>query len=168
MRAVLGGRALLGRAFYAIDGAHRRLAVENLRRAFPLAVRRPNAAAIARRMFEHFGRLLLVLLKFSTLTPKQMLALVEFEGEERVRAAHAPGTGVLFFTGHFGFWEIHALVHALTLEPMAVLARPLDNPLLHDLLERMRTLDRQPRHLPPGRDPPGAARARREPGRRRC
>src|SRR5262249_6985784 len=44
-------------------------------------------------------------------------------------------------TGHFGFWEINALVHALKIKPMAVLARPLDNPLLHDLLEsvRMRT-----------------------------
>ena len=42
-----------------------------------------------------------------------MLARVEFEGEERVRAAHAHGKGVLLFTGHFGFWEINALVHAL-------------------------------------------------------
>jgi KDO2-lipid IV(A) lauroyltransferase len=46
---------------------------------------------------------------------------------------------VLLFTGHFGFWEINALVHALAMKPMAVLARPLDNPLLHDLLESVRT-----------------------------
>jgi Kdo2-lipid IVA lauroyltransferase/acyltransferase len=45
---------------------------------------------------------------------------------------------VLLFTGHFGFWEINALVHALAIRPMAVLARPLDNPLLHDLLESVR------------------------------
>ena len=45
---------------------------------------------------------------------------------------------MLLFTGHFGYWEINALVHALELHPMAVLARPLDNPLLHDLLERVR------------------------------
>jgi lauroyl/myristoyl acyltransferase len=64
-----------------------------------------------------------------------MLACVEFDGEERVISAHGHGRGVLLFTGHFGFWEINALVHALTLKPMAVLARPLDNPLLHDLLE---------------------------------
>ncbi len=137
MRAVLGAGSLLGRAFHAIDGGHRRLAVENLRHAFPLRSR-AECKVITRRMFEHFGRLLMVLLKFSTLTPKQMLALVEFDGEERVRAAHAQGRGVLLFTGHFGFWEINALVHALTIEPMSVLARPLDNPLLHDLLERVR------------------------------
>jgi KDO2-lipid IV(A) lauroyltransferase len=89
-------------------------------------------------MFSHFGRLLMVLLKFGSMTPAQMMACVEFEGEDRVRHAHAAGRGVLLFTGHFGFWEINALVHALAIGPMAVLARPLDNPLLHDLLESVR------------------------------
>jgi KDO2-lipid IV(A) lauroyltransferase len=137
MRAVLATGSLLGRAFHAFDAGHRRLAVQNLQHAFPLRTRR-ECQQVARQMFEHFGRLLMVLLKFSTLTREQMLACVEFEGEDHVRAAHAHGRGVLLFTGHFGFWEINALVHALALQPIAVLARPLDNPLLHDLLERVR------------------------------
>jgi KDO2-lipid IV(A) lauroyltransferase len=139
MAAVLGAGTLLGRLFYAVDRAHRRLALSNLEAAFPA---RPAAerSAIARDMFAHFGRLLMVLLKFSTLTPEAMLARVEFEGDERVRAAHALNRGVLLYTGHFGFWEINALVHALKIHPMAVMARPLDNPLLHDLLERVRGL----------------------------
>jgi KDO2-lipid IV(A) lauroyltransferase len=138
MAAVLAAGAVLGRLFYAFDRPHRRLALNNLEAAFP---GRPPAerAAIARTMFSHFGRLLMVLLKFSTMTPQQMLARVEFEGEERVTAAHALSRGVLLFTGHFGFWEINALVHALRLQPMAVMARPLDNPMLHDLLERVRS-----------------------------
>ena len=137
MPIVLGAGTLLGTAFYLFDGAHRRLAIGNLRAAFPLRSRE-DCAIIARGMFAHFGRLLTVLLKFSTMRPAQMLARVEFEGEDRVRAAHAEGRGVLLFTGHFGFWEINALVHALEIKPMAVLARPLDNPLLHHLLESVR------------------------------
>jgi KDO2-lipid IV(A) lauroyltransferase len=137
MRAVLAGGTVLGRAFYLLDAGHRRLAVENLRAAFPVRTV-PECRAIARGMFSHFGRLLAVLLKFSTMSPAEMLACVEFEGEERVVHAHAQGKGVLLFTGHFGFWEINALVHALKIHPMSVLARPLDNPLLHDLLERVR------------------------------
>ena len=137
MTAVLSLGSLLGRAFHLFDRGHRRLAIQNLQAAFPLRSE-AECRDIARRMFEHFGRLLMVLLKFSTLSRQQMLAHVEFDGEERVRAAHAKGVGVLLFTGHFGFWEINALVHALVLEPMAVLARPLDNRLLHDLLERVR------------------------------
>jgi len=137
MRMVLAAGTLLGRLFHACDGPHRRLALRNLEAAFP-ARPREERAAIAHEMFAHFGRLLMVLLKFSTMTPELMLARVEFEGEERVRAAHALGRGALLFTGHFGYWEINALVHALVLGPMAVLARPLDNPLLNDLLERVR------------------------------
>lgn len=137
MRGVLAAGAMLGRVFYLFDRGHRRLAMDNLKAAFPLRTD-AECREITRRMFEHFGRLLMVLLKFSTLTPQQMLSYVEFDGEERVRAAHAHGRGVLLFTGHFGYWEINALVHALVLEPMAVLARPLDNTLLHDLLERVR------------------------------
>jgi KDO2-lipid IV(A) lauroyltransferase len=68
-----------------------------------------------------------------------MLSRVEFEGEEHVRHAYAQGRGVLFVTGHFGFWELQAMVHALRLQPMTVVARALDNRGLHELLERMRT-----------------------------
>jgi KDO2-lipid IV(A) lauroyltransferase len=128
----------LGRTFYWLDRRHRRIALENVAAAFP---GRPASErrAIVRGAFSHFGRLLLAVLEFGTLSPEQMLARVEFEGEERVRIAHARGKGVLFVTGHFGFWELQAMVHALRLPSMAVLARALDNRRLNDLLERIRT-----------------------------
>jgi KDO2-lipid IV(A) lauroyltransferase len=128
---------LLGFGFYALDGAHRRIAQRNLAAAFP---GRPEAErrSIARAAFAHFGRLLFELLAFSTLSPKAMLERVDFEGEDRARLAYAQGKGVLFVTGHFGFWELHAMVHALRIAPIGLLARALDNPYLNDLLERMR------------------------------
>ena len=128
----------LGVAFYLFDGAHRRVADRNVAAAFPTrsaAERR----TIVRGAFMHFGRLLFELLEFNGLSEQKMLARVEFEGEERVRSAYAHGAGVLFVTGHFGYWELQALVHALKLQPMAVMARALDNPYLHRLLEQMRT-----------------------------
>ena len=79
------------------------------------------------------------LLTFSTLTPEEMMAVSEYEGDERVRLAHARGKSILFFTGHFGFWELHALAHAVKLRPIGVLARALDNARLNDLLEQVRT-----------------------------
>ncbi len=128
---------LLGRTVYAFDRTHRRIAHRNLACAFPARTERERKA-IARAAFAHFGRLLVELLKFSALSDEEMLARVEFDGEDRARLAYAQGRGVLFFTGHFGFWELHALVHALTLEPFSVIARPLDNPYLNTLLEQIR------------------------------
>jgi Kdo2-lipid IVA lauroyltransferase/acyltransferase len=130
--------SLLGLAFYALDGPHRRLTRSNLEAAFPRRSRRERDA-IARAVFVHFGRLLVELLRFSALTPDEILAACEFVGEERVPHIQAMGKGALFVTGHFGFWELHALAHGHMFGRIAVVARALDNPLLHDLLERMRT-----------------------------
>jgi len=127
----------IGLMFYLVDGAHRRLAVSQLRAAFPVRSE-AECRALARATFAHFGRLLVAVLRFSALTPDAMRARVEYEGEERVRAALAAGKGAILFSGHFGFWELQGIAHPLVLPPMSVLARPLDNPLLHALLERMR------------------------------
>jgi KDO2-lipid IV(A) lauroyltransferase len=129
--------ATMGMMFYALDAKHRRVAITNLSQSFP--TRSPwQVRAITREMFRHFGRLLFEMLKFSTLSPAEMLRRVEFEGEDRARLAYAQGRGVLFFTGHFGFWELHAMVHGLKLRPIGVLARALDNQHLNTLLEQVR------------------------------
>jgi len=118
-------------------GFRKGIAQRNLAAAFP--GRSPSERrAIARGAFTHFGRLALELLRFATLSPKQMLKRVEFDGEERARVAYAQGKGVLFITGHFGFWELQAMVHALRIQPVTILARALDNPYLDRLLERIR------------------------------
>ena len=130
--------AAIGRAFYLLDWQHRRVALSNLEQCFP---NRPahERRAIARATFKHFGQVLLKLLTFSALTPEQMMACSEYEGDERVRLAYAKGNGILFFTGHFGFWELHALAHAVKLRPIGVLARALDNARLNQLLEDVRS-----------------------------
>ena len=128
---------VLGLAFYVVDGTHRRIAQRNLATAFPQRSDEERRA-IARRAFGHFGRLMMELLKFATLSNAEMLARVETDGEERARTAYAKGHGVIFVTGHFGFWELQALVHAAKVAPVGVLGRALDNPLLNTLLEDIR------------------------------
>jgi KDO2-lipid IV(A) lauroyltransferase len=90
-------------------------------------------------MFSHFGRFLLELIKFGSLSDEEILARVEFEGEEHVRQAYRQGHGVLLLTGHFGYWEMVGIAFGLRIGPLAVLARPLDNPHLHAMLESIRT-----------------------------
>lgn len=129
---------ILGLTFYTFDRAHRRVAERNVAAALPLRTE-ADRRRIVRGAFAHFGRLLFALLKFSTLSPAALLKCAEFEGDERVRLAHAHGKGVLFVTGHFGFWELQAIIHPLWLPPMAVMARVLDNRRLNALLESIRT-----------------------------
>jgi KDO2-lipid IV(A) lauroyltransferase len=128
----------LGRLAYWLDAFHRRIAMENLAQAFPAASERERRLVV-RRVFAHFGSLLLELLRFAQLPPSRMQALIDTDGEERVWQAYDRGRGVLFFTGHFGYWELQAMAQPLRVKPVSVLARPLDNPRLHAMLERMRT-----------------------------
>jgi KDO2-lipid IV(A) lauroyltransferase len=127
----------LGLAFYGFDLPRQRVALSNLAHAFPTRTA-AERRTIARRVFRHFGRMLFELLKFSTLAADEMLARVEFEGADRARQAYAAGHGAFFLTAHFGCWETNGLVHGLYFAPIGVMARPLDNPMLHEMLERVR------------------------------
>jgi len=136
-RLSLGCGTLLGYGFYVIDAHHRNLTIHNLQRAFPTRAPR-ELRRIARGVFRHFGRLLMEVLRFNSLSADEKRGLVEFEGDDRVRHALAQGRGVLIVTGHFGFWELQGMAHGLALPPINVVARRLDNPGLNDLLERVR------------------------------
>lgn len=134
----MGVGTFIGRAFFVLDRRHRALAIGNLTAAFPQWSPR-ECSATARRVFIHFGRLLIELLRFRAAPLDALRARVELDGLERVAQARHHGRGVLFVTGHFGYWELHALTHGALVHPITVVARSLDNPLLHDLLERVRT-----------------------------
>lgn len=129
---------LIGWLAYLIDARHRRITLENLAATFPERSVQERTR-IAREVFAHFGRKLIELLWFSGLPVDRQLALVEFVGAEHIEEARRAGKGVLLVTGHFGFWELHALAHGLRLGPMAVVARALDNPLLDRLLIELRS-----------------------------
>lgn len=127
----------IGWLAFRVDARHRRITLENLAATFP-ELPAQERARIARGVFGHFGRKLLELLRFSGLPADRKLAAVEFAGIEHVEAALARGRGALIVTGHFGFWELHALAHGLRLGSMAVVARALDNPLLDGMLIELR------------------------------
>jgi Kdo2-lipid IVA lauroyltransferase/acyltransferase len=64
---------------------------------------------------------------------------IVYEGLENYLDAKRSGKGVLIATAHLGNWELSAFAHALMTEPMHVMVRPLDNPLIDQLVEQRRT-----------------------------
>ena len=129
----------LGRVVFHLDRRHQRIALGNLAMAFP-GRSEDERKALAKQVFAHFGSVLFELLRFGHYSREEMLAAVDFDGDERARTAYEQGRGVLFITGHFGYWEMQAIAHPLVLPPMQLLARPLDNPALHRWLEDTRCM----------------------------
>jgi Kdo2-lipid IVA lauroyltransferase/acyltransferase len=132
----LGRRA--GTIAWALDGRHRRVALENLQAAMGGSLSGAERARIARRVFEHFGMVAADCLMMTRLAPGDQDRLIEYEGVEHIRKAFLKGKGVFVVSGHFGNWEMVALMQGWLGYPMALVNRPLDNPRLDRLLREAR------------------------------
>jgi KDO2-lipid IV(A) lauroyltransferase len=128
---------VLGDLAWAADARHRRVAFENFRAAFPYS-EDTDARRLVRRCFRFFGRHVLELAAAAPGLRAADMPRFEYEGLEHVEAAHRAGRGVLFFTGHFGGWELMAMAHGRLGYPLGVIARALDNPWLDRALRRLR------------------------------
>jgi Kdo2-lipid IVA lauroyltransferase/acyltransferase len=111
----------------------RRVAARNLAMAFPeMSV--AEHRRIIRGVFRTVARVLVAIARFPSIDR------ISYEGLENYQAAKQQGRGVLIATAHFGNWELSAFAHALMTEPMNVMVRPLDNPLVDRLVESRRML----------------------------
>ena len=129
----------LGLIAWALDSRHRKVALENLSACLPEAAADPAVAArIARRCFAHFGAVAVDCLLLPSRRISDVEDLAVWKGLEHLKAAHLKGKGVLVTSGHLGNWEIVALLQGWAGWPMAMVTRPLDNPLLERLLARGR------------------------------
>ena len=90
-------------------------------------------------VFASIGRLLYSFAYLPSLNRDNIHHWIEYDGFEHYAAAKARGRGVLFATGHLGNWELSAIAHSLLTEPMGVVVRPLDNPLLDSLVAQRRS-----------------------------
>lgn len=127
-----------GRLAYRLDRRHRAITVENLARAFPGTYSPREIEALARAVFENLGRTAVDIARSGRLLDRRDGDAVRFDGLDRLQAARDRGKGVLVITAHFGPWELLPLIAARHYEPIHVVARPLDNPRLDDLLTAMR------------------------------
>jgi KDO2-lipid IV(A) lauroyltransferase len=117
----------------------RKVAAHNLAMAFPelpAAERRLIAAGV----FRGVGRVLVALARFPSIHKSNVADWISYQGLEHYQAAKKQGRGVLIATAHLGNWELSAFTHALMTEPMNVMVRPLDNPLVDQLVENRRML----------------------------
>jgi len=95
---------------------------------------------ITRGTFESLGRHLGFVSHFKKFKREDIRDLVEVVGKaENFDPAYAKGKGVLFFTGHFGSWEVFNLLPPAFGFGMNILVRRIDNPLVENYVDKMRT-----------------------------
>ena len=115
-----------------------RTARRNLEIAFP-EMPAAEREKIVLGTFESLGRHLGFVSHFKKFRHEDIRDLVEVVGREHFDRAHETGRGVLFFTGHFGSWEVFNLLPPAFGFGMNILVRRIDNPLVEAYVDQMRT-----------------------------
>lgn len=97
-----------------------------------------DAAQVTNGVFASLARMLVAFSRFPDLHDENIHEWIRYEGFSHFEDAMRRGKGVLFATAHLGAWELSAFAHALMAEPMHIVVRPLDNPLIDRLVARRR------------------------------
>jgi KDO2-lipid IV(A) lauroyltransferase len=138
LRSAMKMGEILGRLAQKLPAKHNRVARRNLEIALP-GLPESEQQKIMRGCFENLGRQLGLVAHFKNLGHEDVLNMLDVEGKEHFDRAHATGRGVLFFTGHFGSWEIFNLVPPSFGYGMNILVRRIDNRLIENYIEDLRT-----------------------------
>lgn len=125
---------LLGARFPKLQKTARR----NLEIAFPQLPEKKKEEII-RGTFESLGRHLGFVSHFKKFRHEDIRNLIELNGREHFDEAQTSGRGILFFTGHFGSWEVFNLLPPAFGFEMNILVRRIDNPLVENFVDKMRT-----------------------------
>ncbi len=129
----------LGRLAYRVDRRHRRVALSNLRRAFP---ERDDAwhERTARGSFEQMGRTAMEFLWSPRIIDRPIDQIVRTdERMTQVNDSLDAGQGLILATAHFGNWELVGVALAKLGVPLVSIARPLDDAGLDQLVNQRRT-----------------------------
>lgn len=125
--------------FYRVSLKHRLIALHNLRRAFP-EKKMEELMAIAKGVYRSEAITIAEFFSLPSITPRNLHEWVDVEGLEHYREAISRCKGVLSIVAHFGNWELMTIAVPFLLKPMHIVYRPLDNPLLDNLFEHVRTM----------------------------
>jgi len=129
----------LGEILYFVDERHRRIALRNLTIAFPERSEKERKH-LALAAFRHLGRVFGEFSFIPRFNPKNIQDFVVFEGLEHCQRAQEQKRGIVFLTAHFGNWEWMAASFPLYTGRRAhVIFRPIDNPFLDRIVERLRS-----------------------------
>ena len=129
----------LGTAFWAVDVRHRRAAARNVALAFGDDLSPDGARRLVRASMRHYVRMMVEAAAAGCGVPAAPGTGPKVEGLDHVEAALRRGRGVITFTGHLGCWESWPVALGSQGVPIAVVARPLENPHLAARLIRART-----------------------------
>lgn len=128
-----------GQLYWRLDPERRHTAMCNLNQVYGERKSDAEKQGIVRACCEHFGTAIVEILTLSRIDEKNFMNFVELNGVDGFHEGLKAGKGVILCSAHYGNWEVMNLALGYLGLPLSAMARPIDNPLVHDYLEKIRT-----------------------------
>ena len=131
---------ILGLLLFHVWGSRRRIAIDNLSKcvsAGAIHITEP-AETVIRENFRNLGRSFIEVIKIYYGLGEKIIRSVGVEGIEHFKTAQAKGKGILLLSGHCGNWELLALALSSKISSGSGIARPINNPYVNKIVERVR------------------------------
>jgi KDO2-lipid IV(A) lauroyltransferase len=125
--------------FYHIGTKSRLITLHNLMRSFPEKDTK-EIIKIAKGVYRHFAIVVAEFFDLPYITKDNIHEWVDVEGVENFQAGIAKGKGMLSIVAHFGNWELMTIAGPMYLKPMYIVYRPLDNHVIDNIVEYVRTM----------------------------
>jgi len=125
--------------FYHIGTKSRLITLHNLMRSFPEKDTK-EIIKIAKGVYRHFAIVVAEFFDLPYMTKDNIHKWVDVEGVENFQAGIAKGKGMLSIVAHFGNWELMTIAGPMYLKPMYIVYRPLDNHVIDNIVEYVRTM----------------------------
>lgn len=130
----------LGRVVFRLDWLHRKVALENLHIAFGEEKPERELFAIARRTFENLGMVAVEFFRIPGMDTGTYKKKVEMEGVEEALKVLDKKKGALLLLGHFGNWELMALMSKVIEKPILVIAKSIKQKKIDQWITRIRKM----------------------------
>ncbi len=112
--------------WFVVDRRHRKIAIENITRAFGSEKTSLEINRIARTTFFHAANMIFETPRVYALKPKDISKHYTVHGLHHLRMAHTKGKGVLMLSGHLGNWEISVQLNNIARLTVCGVYRKLD------------------------------------------
>lgn len=122
------------RVVWLLDGKHRRQVILHMDIAFRETLPRAEKERLCKLWFEHLGLALVEFARMKQLTRERADELVDFTELKKFDELLARRKGLICVPAHHGNWELCGYTVSLKGYPLQSVARPMDNPLLDELL----------------------------------
>jgi KDO2-lipid IV(A) lauroyltransferase len=117
----------LGNLMYALDLEHRRVAIDNLKIAFGDEKTAAERRSIARKNFQNIGMMAIEFFRIPKMDLETYKRKVTVEGLDQALKVLDENRGALLLLGHFGNWELMALMSKVINRPIMAIAKLIKN-----------------------------------------